>query len=116
MQKIIDALASYLQKKVIRKHFGDHTDIVVKQLYQRKVDLEVFKEISSELFSVMDWGLAPEWANFRTTNNDGDVTYWEYMPECTLLGFWVHGEKYGRIEVVEIKKGHLQKRPKQIIE
>ena len=58
------------------------------------------------------WKDAPSWAMFRTTNNEGDVTFWEYRPERTLLGFWVHGEKYGQIEVRELKRGHLEERPK----
>lgn len=123
-EEIIKAIAAHLEKKAIRKHLMDNTDIVVKQLYKRKVDFSVFKEIASELYAAIaqhlgavepDWSDAPEWAEWRTIDVDGIVMFWEHKPAPLLH----HGEWYtksGRRCILEERqrfdwKDSLQQRP-----
>ena len=105
-EKIIQAIADVINKK--------GTDDFGMLPWCKPSDLiaELAAAIAPHLEAGAGWEDAPSWANFKTTNYEGDTTYWEFRPDCTLLGFWVHGEKYGRIEVRELKRGHLEERPR----
>ena len=57
-----------------------------------------------------DWENAPEWAEWRTFDNDGDVTFWEYRPTCSLLGIWLQSSDGGRFTTFSPNRD-LQQRP-----
>lgn len=72
---------------------------------------EIAAAIAPHMEAGAGWEDAPDWAEFRTTTNSGDIIYWEHRPVCSPLGFWIAGNHSNRYEVREIKKGHLEQRP-----
>jgi len=72
---------------------------------------DMVSAIAPHLEAGAGWEDAPEWAEFKTTTNSGDIIYWEHQPVCSPLGFWIAGNHSSRYEVREIKKGHLEQRP-----
>jgi len=77
---------------------------------------EIAAEIAGKVLEVVEqktgWEDAPEWAEYRTTDNDGDVTYWEYRPICSLLGIWLQSADGGRFSTIPLNRGELEERPK----
>ena len=124
-EKIVAAIAAYLEKQTrpcdvtSRVEYG-HYEFLHRGASSNDLHAGFCREVAEKLAAAIapyleagaGWEDAPSWANFKTTNYEGDTTYWEFRPDCTLLGFWVHGEKYGRIEVRELKRGHLEERPR----
>lgn len=121
--RIAAAIAAYLEENT----FLNDSDIYAPEItfgivkeYPTPTHTECCKELADQIAAAIaphleagaGWEDAPEWAEFKTTTNSGDIIYWEHQPVCSPLGFWIAGNHSSRYEVREIKKGHLEQRPR----
>jgi len=118
-EKIIEAIAAYLERETIHYHTTSEGFALMFIGKEPPSKTDGVQEIAAELADAIaphleagaGWEDAPEWAEFKTTTNSGDIIYWEHQPVCSPLGFWIAGNHSSRYEVREIKKGHLEQRP-----
>ena len=75
------------------------------------------KNIASLVHEALTWEDAPDWAEYRTIDDDGMVVYWGTKPYTNKEdGTWTHRD--ARVEFKEVKYHHpdwensLQQRPK----
>lgn len=86
--------------------------------FHNKQSSELIQSIATEIAAAIaplveageqDWKDAPDWANWRTVDKDGLVSFWEKEPE--LLGaIWLNGGKEQSIEPPDFVKSKT-KRP-----
>lgn len=116
-EKIIQAIAAYLGKVMtynnsLTKIQFERTCVNGAAEFIEQEATYIAAAIAPHLEAGAGWEDAPEWAEFKTTTNSGDIIYWEHQPVCSPLGFWIAGNHSSRYEVREIKKGHLEQRPR----
>jgi len=126
-EKIIQAIAEYLEENTFLNdsdiHAPEITFGVVKE-YPTPTHLECCKELATQIADAIaphleagaGWEDAPSWAEWRTVDGNGDITYWKDKPEPSKRNdYWTlaKGDRYEQIpHTVKDWKETLQKRPR----
>ena len=125
-EKIIQAIAAYLKNETIVTGVPGEKAIefcgVLNQGYFthagfcREVAEEIAAAIAPHLEAGAGWENAPSWAEWRTVDGNGAITYWKDKPEPSKRNdYWTlaKGDRYEQIpHTVKDWKETLQKRPR----
>ena len=125
-EKIIQAIAAYLERETIITGVPGEKAIefggVLNQGhfthagFCREVAEELADAIAPHLEAGAGWENAPSWAEWRTVDGNGAITYWKDKPEPSKRNdYWTlaKGDRYEQIpHTVKDWKETLQKRPR----
>jgi len=125
-EKIIQAIAAYLERETIITGVPGEKAIefggVLNQGhfthagFCREVAEELAAAIAPHLEAGAGWEDAPSWAEWRTVDGNGAITYWKDKPEPSKRNdYWTlaKGDRYEQIpHTVKDWKETLQKRPR----
>ena len=120
--EIAGKIALYLASEMHARVLPDSTIFIVSKRFESGID--AIKCISAELAAAIaphleagaGWEDAPEWAEWRTVDGNGDITYWKDKPEPSKRNdYWTlaRGDRYEQIpHTVKDWKETLQERPR----
>lgn len=125
-EKIIQAIAAYLEKEtyfsetlIKDQKTRQFMRINVMQSHSdfcQEIAAELADAIAPHLEAGAGWENAPSWAEWRTVDGNGDITYWKDKPEPSKRNdYWTlaRGDRYEQIpHTVKDWKETLQKRPR----
>ncbi len=116
--KIIAAIAEYLY------HFTESTNNLKKVRFLKavrhdKTREDFLQEIATEIAAAIaplveagevGWDNAPEWARWRTVDDDGSITFWELEPVLDDNEFFLNDD--GGRKMLVLRPLNKQQRPK----
>lgn len=123
--KIKAAIADWISKRVEHIYHPDGERVAFNEVceYHDFQENEFYEKVASELYAAIaphleaspDWAEAPEWAEWRTVDEDGTITFWEMKPEKGRDS-WHHGSiRSGITECVQKEEkewySSLRRRP-----
>ena len=125
-EKIIQSIAAYLERETIVTGVPGGIEIqfggVLNQGhfthagFCKEVAEELAAAIAPHLEAGAGWENAPSWAEWRTVDGNGAITYWKDKPEPSKRNdYWTlaKGDRYEQIpHTVKDWKETLQKRPR----
>ena len=108
-EKIIQAITTYLKN-------ADWNWRLPVSASDEKIAAEIATAIAPHLEAGAGWENAPSWAEWRTVDGNGDITYWKDKPEPSKRNdYWTlaKGDRYEQIpHTVKDWKETLQERPR----
>ena len=125
-EKIIQAIAAYLKNETIVTGVPGEKAIEFGGVFNQghlthagfcpEVAEELAAAIAPHLEAGAGWENAPSWAEWRTVDGNGAITYWKDKPEPSKRNdYWTlaKGDRYEQIpHTVKDWKETLQKRPR----
>ena len=125
-EKIIQAITTYLEKEtyfsetlIKDQKTRQFMRINVMQSHSdfcQEIAAELADAIAPHLEAGAGWENAPSWAEWRTVDGNGAITYWKDKPEPSKRNdYWTlaKGDRYEQIpHTVKDWKETLQKRPR----
>ena len=119
-EKIIQAIAAYLEENTIAVQDATVWHLQFKKeidkLFLTKTAHALAAAIATHLEAGSGWDDAPDWADWRTVDGNGDITYWKDKPEPSKRNdYWTlaKGDRYEQIpHTVKDWKETLQERPR----
>lgn len=118
-EKIIQAIAAYLGKVMtynnsLTKIQFERTCVNGAAEFIEQEATYIAAAIAPHLEAGAGWEDAPDWAEWRTVDKNGQVTFWEKQPHAHLLSkYWVDdaggNRKYCEVDNWQYK---IQKRPR----
>ena len=125
-EKIIQAIAAYLERETIITGVPGEKAIefggVLNQGhfthagFCREVAEELAAAIAPHLEAGAGWEDAPSWAEWRTVDKGGAITFWDKEPRLSHAGYWTmqgtDGTKWEEVGQDESWKHSLQSRPR----
>lgn len=120
-EKIIQAIVAYLGKVMtynnsLTKIQFERTCVNGAAEFIEQEAKQIAAAIAPHLEVGAGWEDAPSWAEWRTVDGNGDITYWKDKPEPSKRNdYWTlaKGDRYEQIpHTVKDWKETLQKRPR----
>lgn len=112
-EKIIQAIAAYLERNTLITSVSGEKPFECR--YQFAAE-QIASAIAPHLEAGAGWENAPSWAEWRTVDGNGAITYWKDKPEPSKRNdYWTlaKGDRYEQIpHTVKDWKETLQKRPR----
>ena len=95
-EKIIQAIAAYLERETLYRQNGRQgvtteflNDYPTHSIAVSEYAHAIAAVIAPHLESGVGWEDAPDWAEWRTVDKNGQVTFWENHPHAHLLSkYW----------------------------